>query len=73
MAKKPLPDLLTIQQAADYLGSSRQAVWSAIQKERLPVAARYGRTILLSRQILAEYKTTRRRGGPVPKRKPVKR
>lgn len=70
--KKTQPSLLTIQQAADYLQSSRQAVWAAIDKERLP-AAQYGRIYLISRSALDAYKKTRRPGGPPSKRKPAKR
>jgi len=72
MPKKSQPELLTIPQAAEFLESSRQAVWSAIKKNRLPVAARYGHVTLIPRTALAEYKKNRRRGGPPSKRKSPK-
>jgi excisionase family DNA binding protein len=68
MAKKKLPDLLTVTQAADYLQTSRQAVSQAVKEGRLNTAAKYGRTILISRTDVAAYKKNRRPGGPPSKR-----
>jgi excisionase family DNA binding protein len=73
MAKKNLPDLLTIQQSADYLGTSRQAIYEALDKGWLKEAARYGRTGLIARADLVAFKKSRRPRGPAPTKKPPKR
>ena len=70
--KKPLPKMLTIPQAAEYLNASRQAVWGAIEKGRLQ-AERYDHVRLIPRAALVAYKKTRRPGGPKPKAKPRRR
>lgn len=67
--KKVEPDLLTIPQAAELLGTSRQALWKAINAKRLETAARYGRMVLIKRSVLAAYKKTRRPGRPPSKKK----
>jgi len=71
MAKKAPPDLLTLTQAATLLGTTRQAVFDATKRERLPVATRYGKLILISRVALLAYKKGKRNrgGGPRPKSK----
>lgn len=71
MAKR-LPKMLTIPQAAEYLGATRQAVWDAIEKGRLE-AERYDHVRLIPRAALIAYKKNRRPGGPKPKRKAAKR
>jgi excisionase family DNA binding protein len=68
MAKKSLPQMFTIPQAAEFLGASRQAVWSAIKDGRLE-ATEFGHVKLVPRAALVAYKKTRRPGGPSPKKK----
>ena len=64
--KKPLPRMVTIPQAAEYLGATRQAVFDAIEKKRLK-AERYDHVCLIYRAALIAYKKNRRPGGPKPK------
>ncbi len=70
--KTPLPKMLTIPQAAEYLGASRQAVWDAIEKGRLE-AERYDHVSLIPRAALVAYKKNRRPGGPKPSIRPRRR
>lgn len=70
MPRKSPSDLLTVPQAAKYLGISRQAVWEAIKKGRLETL-RFGHVSLIPRASAAAYKKTRHPGGPAAKeRKP---
>jgi excisionase family DNA binding protein len=60
--KKDLPDTLTIPQAAEALGVSRQNIWHAIQRGRIQ-ALRFGHVALIPRSALEEYVATKSKGG----------
>ena len=61
--------LLTVQEAAELLGTRDQTVYDAIREERLPYVVKYGRK-LVSRQAIEVYKERTRPTGEKPKGRP---
>ena len=64
-------DLLTITQAAEFLGTLRQGVLMAIYRGRLE-AHLYGNAYLIERRVLERYRATTKIGRPrgTKKKKP---
>ncbi|MFZ1289560.1 MAG: helix-turn-helix domain-containing protein [Melioribacteraceae bacterium] len=50
-----LSDLLTLKQAAEFMGLSRQYVWMLIQMGRIKAQQLGGRTIFVTKQDLNKY------------------
>jgi excisionase family DNA binding protein len=61
-------DLLTITQAAAILKTTRQNIYAAIERNRLP-ATRVGAVLLVKRAALNAYGKSRKRTGRPPKKK----
>jgi excisionase family DNA binding protein len=61
-------DLLTITQAATRLKTTRQNIYAAIERGRLP-ATRVGSVLLVNRPALDAYGKSRKRTGRPPKKK----
>jgi len=66
--KLALPDVMTMGQAASALGVSRQAIWHAVNRDRLQ-ALRFQHVVLIPKGALDEYQRTKSKGGR-PKKKP---
>ena len=66
--KLALPDVMTMGQAAAALGVSRQAIWHAVNRDRLR-ALRFQHVVLIPKGALDEYQRTKSKGGR-PKKKP---
>ena len=49
-------DLLTVKEAAEFLGVSQPAVWVAISEERIPSTVKYSKR-LIERAELESYKS----------------
>ena len=62
-----ISDLLTVTQAANYLGLGRQAIWMAIQRGRIK-ARTIGNVLIVSRKALDRYKSSRKSTGRPPKK-----
>ena len=62
------PDMLTIPQAADYTQTSRQNIWSLINRNKIK-AIRFGHVALIPRSTLDEYLQTKEKGGRPTKKK----
>lgn len=60
--KKGLPDMVTVPEAAEALGVSRQAVWNAIERGRIKIL-RFRHVALIPRSALEEYVATKSKGG----------
>jgi excisionase family DNA binding protein len=67
-SKLALPDVMTMGQAAAALGVSRQAIWHAVNRDRLR-ALRFQHVVLIPKGALDEYQRTKSKGGR-PKKKP---
>lgn len=65
-----LEDYVLVADAAAELGMSRDALWKAIQRHRLPVR-RVGRAILIHRSHLEEFRQNKPKRG-YPKGRPRK-
>ena len=59
----PLPDWFTIEEAATYLGITRQAAGRVAMRKRFP-RCRLGQMVLLSRSHVERYATERLPYGP---------
>jgi excisionase family DNA binding protein len=68
MMVKVTGDLLTITQAAARLKTTRQNIYAAIERDRLP-ATRVGSVLLVNRVALDAYGKSRKRTGRPPKKK----
>ena len=68
MMKRELPDMLTIPQAAEELGVTRQNIWHAIKRGRIK-ALRFGHVALIPRSALEEYEATKGQNVGRPKKK----
>jgi excisionase family DNA binding protein len=64
-----LEDFVLVADAAVELGMSRDALWKAIQRKRLPVT-RVGRSILIHRSHLELFRQQPRRRGRPPRKPP---
>ena len=67
-SKASLPDVMTMGQAATALGVSRQAIWHAVNRDRLR-ALRFEHVVLIPKAALDDYQQTKSKGGR-PKKKP---
>ena len=59
--------VLTMGEAAERLGVSRQAIWHAIQRESL-IAIRHEHVVLITEEALTTYAAGRKKGGRPPKK-----
>ena len=50
-----LPVFLTVDEVAALLRTSRKAVYSMIERERLPGVSRIGRRLLVRRDLLLDF------------------
>jgi excisionase family DNA binding protein len=67
--KKDLPDMLTIPQAAEALGCSRQYIWDTIKRGRIQ-AMRFGHVSLIPRSSLEHYEATKGQNVGRPRKRP---
>jgi len=72
MMVKITGDMLTITQAAEYLKTSRQNIYAAIERGRLE-KTEVGAIVLVKRSDLNAYAKTRKRTGRPPKKKAKKK
>ena len=66
--EQPLPELLSISQAAAALGVTRSGISHAIERGKLTVM-RFGNVTLIPRAALEQYNRTKSKGGRPRKRK----
>ena len=61
-------DLLTVKEAAAYLGVSQPAVWVAIAEERIPSIVKYSKRLIERAELEAYKSRTQPDGAPKPGR-----
>jgi excisionase family DNA binding protein len=66
LARPALPFLLTVEETADLLRTTRKGIYAMVERGQLPGVTRIGKRLLVDRETLLEW--LRQKSAPSPER-----